>query len=222
MGGQVTGYDTLSATGVLLSALPADMGRKLPRYPLLPAVRMGRLAVAAACQGQGLCGALLADALARSRAAEIAADALAIDAKDDSALAFYRHHGLIALPGSPMTLFLPLSGMPEQSGRPEKGFAEFLSIVQDGPPEPRPPRDSTHAAMTLERLCTALDAGGIKSVILKGQRGKWHPHQKVLRDQRDGRGQALREAHRAAAYNWRLACDDRDRVAGGAVRRETI
>lgn len=111
-GGQVAGYYTLAATGVLLSALPADLGRKLPRYPLVPAVRMGRLAVATACQGQGLGGALLADALARSKAAEIAAYALVVDAKDDSALAFYRHHGLIAPPGSPMTLFLPLAGIP--------------------------------------------------------------------------------------------------------------
>jgi hypothetical protein len=32
-----------------------------------------------------------------------------VDAKDDAAAAFYRHHGFMALPDSPLTLFLPLA-----------------------------------------------------------------------------------------------------------------
>jgi hypothetical protein len=51
----------------------------------------------------------LADALDRSVRSEIAAYALMVDAKDRSAAAFYRHHGFIALPDSPTTLFLPLA-----------------------------------------------------------------------------------------------------------------
>jgi GNAT superfamily N-acetyltransferase len=70
---------------------------------------MGRLAVDQAFKGQGLGGALLADALDRAARAEIAAYALMVDAKDDSAADFYRHHGFIALPDSPRTLFLPLA-----------------------------------------------------------------------------------------------------------------
>jgi len=70
---------------------------------------MGRLAVDQAFKGQGLGGALLADALARALRAEIAAYALVVDAKDAAAAAFYRHHGLIALPSQPMTLFLPMA-----------------------------------------------------------------------------------------------------------------
>jgi predicted N-acetyltransferase YhbS len=53
--------------------LPASTGKKLPRYPTVPAVRMGRLAVDQAFKGQGLGGALLADALDRAVRAEIAA-----------------------------------------------------------------------------------------------------------------------------------------------------
>jgi hypothetical protein len=34
---------------------------------------------------------------------------LVVDAKDESAAAFYQHHGLTALPSQPMTLFLPLA-----------------------------------------------------------------------------------------------------------------
>jgi hypothetical protein len=32
-----------------------------------------------------------------------------VDAKDGHAAAFYGHHGFIALPDSPLTLFLPLA-----------------------------------------------------------------------------------------------------------------
>jgi len=70
---------------------------------------MGRLAVDQAFKGQGLGGALLADALDRAARSEIAAHALMVDAKDEAAAAFYRHHGFIALPDSPRTLFLPLA-----------------------------------------------------------------------------------------------------------------
>jgi ribosomal protein S18 acetylase RimI-like enzyme len=78
----------------------------------VPAVRMGRLAVDAAFKGQGLGAALLADALTRAAHAEIAAYALLVAAKDATAAAFYRHHGFIALPDSPLTLFMPLAAVP--------------------------------------------------------------------------------------------------------------
>lgn len=106
---RIAGYYTLASTSVLLSELPAAIGKKLPRYPSVPAVRMGRLAVDQNFKGQGLGGALLADALDRAANAEIAAYALVVDAKDESAASFYRHHGFIALPDSPLTLFLPLA-----------------------------------------------------------------------------------------------------------------
>jgi hypothetical protein len=40
---------------------------------------------------------------------KIAAHALMVDAKDEGAAAFYRHHGSIVLPDSTRTLFLPLA-----------------------------------------------------------------------------------------------------------------
>ena len=73
---------------------------------------MGRLAVDETFKGQGLGGALLADALDRAARSEIAAYALIVDAKDSVAAAFYRYHDFIALPDSPNTLFLPLSAVP--------------------------------------------------------------------------------------------------------------
>ncbi len=111
-GQRIAGYYTLASASLLLTDLPASTGKKLPRYPTVPAVRMGRLAVDQAFQGQGLGGALLADALHRAARAEIAAFALMVDAKDKAAQAFYRHHGFIALPDTPLTLFLPLASVP--------------------------------------------------------------------------------------------------------------
>jgi GNAT superfamily N-acetyltransferase len=106
---RVAGYYTLASASVPLDRLPPATAKKLPRYPAVPAVRMGRLAVDRAFKGQGLGGALLADALQRSARSEIAAYALIVDAKDETAGAFYRHHGFIALPSTELRLFLPLA-----------------------------------------------------------------------------------------------------------------
>lgn len=119
---RIAGYYTLASASLILADLPAGIGKKLPRYPTVPAVRMGRLAVDKAYRGQGLGGALLADALMRATCSEIAAFALMVDAKDDQVAAFYKHHGFIALSETPLTLFLPLatalaSGLVENRGR---------------------------------------------------------------------------------------------------------
>lgn len=105
----IAGYYTLASASLLLAELPASTGKKLARYPTVPAVRMGRLAVDQGFKGQGLGSALLADALGRAAGSEVAAYALMVDAKDDAAANFYRHHGFIAPPDSPRTLFLPLA-----------------------------------------------------------------------------------------------------------------
>lgn len=106
---RIAGYYTLASASLYLADLPASTRKKLPRYPTVPAVRMGRLAVDHEFKGQGLGGALLADALDRAAHSKIAAFALVVDAKDEAAAAFYSHHGFIALPDSPLTLFLPLA-----------------------------------------------------------------------------------------------------------------
>lgn len=108
---RIAGYYTLSAVSFLLSDLSQEMIKKLPRYPVVPAVRMGRLAVDQDFKGQGLGGALLADALERCIRSDIAAYALVVDAKDHQAVHFYEHHGLIAFADQPMTMFLPLAAV---------------------------------------------------------------------------------------------------------------
>jgi ribosomal protein S18 acetylase RimI-like enzyme len=107
-GQRIAGYYTLASASLYLADLPASTIKKLPRYPTVPAVRMGRLAVDHEFKGQGLGGALLADALERAARSEIAAFVLVVDAKDEAAADFFKHHGFMALPDSPLTLFLPL------------------------------------------------------------------------------------------------------------------
>jgi len=106
---RIAGFYTLAATSVLLADLPEAIAKKLPRYPTVPAIRMGRLAVDRSARGTGLGAALLADAMSRSIVSEVAGFALVVDAKDDAAEEFYRHHGFIRLGREPRTLFLPLA-----------------------------------------------------------------------------------------------------------------
>jgi predicted GNAT family N-acyltransferase len=106
---RIAGFYTLAATSVLLADLPEVIAKKLPRYPTVPAIRMGRLAVDQAARGNGLGAALLADALSHSIGSEIVGFALVVDAKDDEAAAFYLHHGFVPLADQPRTKFLPLA-----------------------------------------------------------------------------------------------------------------
>jgi GNAT superfamily N-acetyltransferase len=65
-------YYTLSSTAVNLVELPGSLTRRLPRYPLVPATRLGRLAVDLRCRGRGYGRHLLPDALCRVARSEIA------------------------------------------------------------------------------------------------------------------------------------------------------
>jgi ribosomal protein S18 acetylase RimI-like enzyme len=108
-GSKIAGYYTLAAGGVPLAELPAALAKKLPRYPSVPVARLGRLAVDRAYRGRKLGSALLWDAIERSLRSEIAVFALIVDAKDDPAVAFYRHHGFVAFGSQPRQLVLPLT-----------------------------------------------------------------------------------------------------------------
>ena len=84
---QVAAYYTISAASIPLVDLPPEETKRLPRYPTVPAVRIGRLAVDQRFQGRGLGGALLADAASRMLKADAAAFTLLVDAKNDQAVA---------------------------------------------------------------------------------------------------------------------------------------
>jgi len=105
----VAGYYTLSATSIALDALAPDTVKRLPRYPVVPAVLLGRLAVDREHQGQGLGGVLLANALLRSARAELGVFAMLVDAKDEAAQRFYEHHGFTLLRGEGSRLIPPIA-----------------------------------------------------------------------------------------------------------------
>jgi ribosomal protein S18 acetylase RimI-like enzyme len=106
--GRITGYYTLAAGSILLAEVPQVLVKRLPRYPAVRVARLGRLAVHLEWRGQRLVAALLWDAVLRSSRSELGVFALVVDAKDDQAVAFYRHHGFIAFGSLPRQLVLPL------------------------------------------------------------------------------------------------------------------
>lgn len=107
--GAIAGYYTFAATSLPLTELSPEETRRLPRYALLPAGLIGRLAVDRRFQRRRLGGALIMDAAARSARADPAIFALIVDAKDDAAVAFYQHLQFRRFASRPQSLFLPLA-----------------------------------------------------------------------------------------------------------------
>lgn len=105
----VAGYYTFAAASLPLAELPGEMMKRLPRYALLPAGLIGRLAVDDKFQRRRLGGALIMDAAARAAGSDPAIFALIVDAKDEAAVAFYRHLDFTRFASKPLSLFLPLS-----------------------------------------------------------------------------------------------------------------
>jgi GNAT superfamily N-acetyltransferase len=117
-GADVLGYYMLSASVADVMDIAAALAKKLPRYPQLPVTLIGRLAVHEQLKGQG-CGALLLmDALHRSltHAADIAAMAVVVDAKDDAATAFYRHFSFVPLQRDARRMYLPMKAVAGRLG----------------------------------------------------------------------------------------------------------
>jgi ribosomal protein S18 acetylase RimI-like enzyme len=105
---RVIGFYTLCATSVALAELPEEVTRKLPRYPEIPAILVGRLARDVNHPGVG--SLLLSDAITRCVrvAIEIAASLIVVDSKGEAATRFYEKFGFILLPKLPDRMFLPM------------------------------------------------------------------------------------------------------------------
>ena len=110
---RLAGFFTLSAGSVGCTELPESPARKLPRYPV-PVALIGRLAVDSAFQQQGLGSILLADACHKvaQASAVLAVAGIVVDAKDETAAAFYTHFGFVPLPGQPNRILLPAKQLP--------------------------------------------------------------------------------------------------------------
>jgi ribosomal protein S18 acetylase RimI-like enzyme len=106
----IAGFYTLSQYALDLGELPEAIRRRMPRYPMVSATLLGRLAVSERFRGQRLGEMLLMDALHRAlqSSKQIASAAVVVDAKDDQAVAFYSKYGFIELPKIERRLFLPM------------------------------------------------------------------------------------------------------------------
>ena len=105
----VLGYYTLCATALTQGDVPAAARKHVPRYPLVSATLVGRLAVSQARQGERLGAMLLADAVQRAyaSASTVGSSMLVVDAINQRAAAFYEGNGFIRLPDS-LRLVLPM------------------------------------------------------------------------------------------------------------------
>ena len=105
----VLGYYSLCAMAISQGDVPETARKHVPRYPLVSATLIGRLAVAKDRQGQGLGAVLLADALQRAfeSAGTVGSSMVIVDALDEAAAAFYAAHGFVRLLDS-LRLVLPM------------------------------------------------------------------------------------------------------------------
>lgn len=110
---EVMGYYTLAVRRMVAKDnLPPEMSQRLPRE--IPGFSLARLAVGKHFKGQGHGEYLLFHALDRAArvANEIGGYAAFVDAKDETAAAFYKKYGFIPFPDAPLILCLPFANMP--------------------------------------------------------------------------------------------------------------
>lgn len=108
----VLGYYSLASTEVSVDDLQKKKDVSLPR--IIPAVRLGKLAVDVSLQGKGLGELLLVHALdnVKSIASHMGVHAVVVDALDEKAAAFYEKYGFVRSPQDPLMLALPVASIP--------------------------------------------------------------------------------------------------------------
>jgi len=115
----ILGYFTLCATALSQGDVPEPARKLVPRYPLVSATLIGRLAVAKHSQGRGLGSILLAQALQKAyeSASTVGSSMVVVDALDESACGFYAAHRFVRLPDS-RRLVLPIGSIEKLLGEP--------------------------------------------------------------------------------------------------------
>lgn len=111
----IIAYYTLSSYTVEITELDNSLVKRLPRYPLLPATLLGRLAVDKNYRGQRLGELMLVDALKKSLVAteKVASLAVIAEAIDEKAVSFYRKYGFRSFSSSPMKLYMTMQSIKE-------------------------------------------------------------------------------------------------------------
>jgi predicted GNAT family N-acyltransferase len=108
---RIVGFYSLSSFTLDIAELPPEYANHLPRYDLIPAALIGRLARDQRVRGEEVGDLLLADAVRRvigaSRA--LAVSAIVVEVTDEKAAAFYRDFGFTPFPSRPLRLFMHVS-----------------------------------------------------------------------------------------------------------------
>jgi hypothetical protein len=111
---EIIGYYTLSAISILLSTLPEQMQKKLPKYPDVPATLIGRLAASnkPEYEKERLGEHLLMDALRRAwqTAKSVGSWAVVLVSEED-AQGFYKRYKFQSLPDQPLTLYITIADL---------------------------------------------------------------------------------------------------------------
>ena len=117
---RIVAYYALNGCEIKSEELPESVRKKFPAR--IPAVRLGRLAVAKANQGQGVGEYMLFHAMWNVGQVDaiIGTVALLVDAKDGEAKRFYLKYGFLELPDRPLNLFLPISRVKEATARAKR------------------------------------------------------------------------------------------------------
>lgn len=104
----VAGFYTLCSASMPYHELGDVLKKKLARYTYLPAVLIGCLAIDINHQGKSLGSVLLANAIKQAQSSSIASSVVIVEAKDDTAIAFYRHFGFLSFESVADKLYYPL------------------------------------------------------------------------------------------------------------------
>jgi ribosomal protein S18 acetylase RimI-like enzyme len=115
----VVGFYSLSSFTLSILDLPPENAKHLPRYDVIPAALIGRLARDERVRGAGIGDLLLADAVRRVIGASrsLAVFAIVVEATDEKAVAFYRDFGFTPFPTRPLRLFMPIAEAAEAISR---------------------------------------------------------------------------------------------------------
>lgn len=106
----IKGYYSLSSYSVNINNLPKSITKQFPKYPMVPATMLGRLAVATECQGFGIGEYLLVSALKTSYEISQHQGSLCVcvDAINQSAVNFYKKYGFIEFEDNNKKLFISM------------------------------------------------------------------------------------------------------------------
>ncbi len=109
----VIAYYTLSSYTIDIANLNEAFAKGIPRYPLLPATLLGRLAVDNTWKRQGMGKIVLIDAFKKvlNAITQVALVAVVVEAIDENAVSFYQKYNFRQFKQYPLKLYLPINSI---------------------------------------------------------------------------------------------------------------